>query len=477
MESMIPVSFAKAPASLGGISGGGGGDLVASRSSFYRRLPRMKSLLPLPVPSRVYKRKKLCQMYEKLSRGDFFAKCVTSDGDVETPAVIMVRVPIDSGERTKDERFSIVFYEDNAPRTNVMETRHHSSSALIQRLTAVLSEEEVPRLYFRILHHYVRSSGCRLSWSDLKQLQDISNTVLRQQSGLEALDIAMSVADIGINNAANDTFIVRALCNVSSALRELGRDADAALVYEEAAEDFCEFEVHETEIAKLYLISAAGCAWSCDKNFKRAEEAHIKVLNISSRHNVDLSDERIQNIFQNLLGVYQGWSDSGETEQQQASGEISDVKCILATLFAMAGYRLDPQLISLLKPAMIQDNLKEGKQAQLALDRARKSSTPRCFRDVVLSCANNPKDSHSQSKGKVKKTHTNTSRHETTSQAKGAEAEPVKCSNPNCKATGVEIMQCLCRGAHYCDRRCQKAHWQDHKRTCTYYLDRKGSKK
>jgi hypothetical protein len=43
--------------------------------------------------------------------------------------------------------------------------------------------------------------------------------------------------------------------------------------------------------------------------------------------------------------------------------------------------------------------------------------------------------------------------------------------------TDRDIMQCLCRGAYYCDRRCQKGHWQEHKHTCTYYLDCEKSKK
>ena len=31
---------------------------------------------------------------------------------------------------------------------------------------------------------------------------------------------------------------------------------------------------------------------------------------------------------------------------------------------------------------------------------------------------------------------------------------------------------CLCYGPWYCSRECQKAHWQVHKRECTYYLVR-----
>ena len=83
MEEMIQVSFDEPPASLGGLPPSGL-DLVASGSSFYSSLQRMKSLSPLPVPSRLYKYKKLRQMYERLSRGDFFAKCVTMANDEGT---------------------------------------------------------------------------------------------------------------------------------------------------------------------------------------------------------------------------------------------------------------------------------------------------------------------------------------------------------------------------------------------------------
>jgi hypothetical protein len=48
-------------------------DFVASSSSFYYSLERMKNLVPLPVPKTVYKHHGLRQSYNRLSRGDFVA--------------------------------------------------------------------------------------------------------------------------------------------------------------------------------------------------------------------------------------------------------------------------------------------------------------------------------------------------------------------------------------------------------------------
>ena len=295
-----------------------------------------------------------------------------------------------------------------------------------------------------------------------------------QESGLEALDFAMSLADIGINIGADHIFIVGSLCRVFMALNVRGRYTDAALIYEDAAEDYCEFEVHETEISKLFLIATAGDAWLNGKHFDRAEKAYIKALNISSRNSVDLSDQQIQKVFQNLLRVYFRWSGARE--------EISSVNVICATLFAMAGFCLDPILISLLQPAMVQDTFKERKQARLALDRARKCATPQSFRAAILACSGMPTNESAGTPSHNKKESdqrpvTKERYRGNGSLEKEMVAESVKCSNPTCGGTGNDIMQCLCRGAYYCDRRCQKAHWQEHKRTCAYYLGREKSKK
>lgn len=60
------------------------------------------------------------------------------------------------------------------------------------------------------------------------------------------------------------------------------------------------------------------------------------------------------------------------------------------------------------------------------------------------------------------------------------DAMRARCSNPTCMAVDggpVDLQQCSCCRAYYCDRQCQKAHWQEHKQTCTYYLNSKKSKK
>ena len=111
-------------------------------------------------------------------------------------------------------------------------------------------------LELRIIHHFLRSSGFLFSWQDLQRLRDISRTMiykLKGLSGLEALDIAMSLEDIGINHGADKPFIHRALRDACAALKVLGRNTDAALVFEEAAEGCCELEAHETEISKVSL--------------------------------------------------------------------------------------------------------------------------------------------------------------------------------------------------------------------------------
>lgn len=71
---MIRVSFDEAPASLGGVSDVCI-DFVASSSSFYCSLERMKYLPPLLVPKNVYKHDGLRQIYNRLiSRGDLVAR-------------------------------------------------------------------------------------------------------------------------------------------------------------------------------------------------------------------------------------------------------------------------------------------------------------------------------------------------------------------------------------------------------------------
>jgi hypothetical protein len=93
-------------------------------------------------------------------------------------------------------------------------------------------------------------------------------------------------------------------------------------------------------------------------------------------------------MMQNLLTIYLEWPEEGEMGQYTA--EISAVQIICGTLLAIAGIRLQPTLISLIKPAMIQDKYKERKEARLALDQARKSCTLQCFREAILAaCSNN----------------------------------------------------------------------------------------
>jgi hypothetical protein len=87
-------------------------------------------------------------------------------------------------------------------------------------------------------------------------------------------------------------------------------------------------------------------------------------------------------MMQNLLTIYLEWPEEGEMGQYTA--EISAVQIICGTLLAIAGIRLQPTLISLIKPAMIQDKYKERKEARLALDQARKSCTLQCFREAIL---------------------------------------------------------------------------------------------
>jgi hypothetical protein len=152
-----------------------------------------------------------------------------------------------------------------------------------------------------------------------------------------------------------------ALNRVCDTLKGLGRHKDAALVYEECADEYCQFEVHETETSKLYLITSAGNAFACSRSLDRAEEAYIKALNIASLNGMDLFNRNTQQIMQHLLTVYSKWPEGGEMWQYTAVNEALQIIC--GTLLAIAGIRLQPTLINLIKPAMIHDKYKERKEA------------------------------------------------------------------------------------------------------------------
>ena len=68
----------------------------------------------------------------------------------------------------------------------------------------------------------------------------------------------MCIADICINRHESNSITTEAMSNVAVSLATLGRHLDSALVYDEIAEDICQFETHETEIAKLHMIWIFG---------------------------------------------------------------------------------------------------------------------------------------------------------------------------------------------------------------------------
>ena len=75
---------------------------------------------------------------------------------------------------------------------------------------------------------------------------------------LDVLNLVICIADIRINRHESNSITTEAMANVPVSLATLGRHLDSALVYDEIAEDICQFETHETEIAKLDMIWIFG---------------------------------------------------------------------------------------------------------------------------------------------------------------------------------------------------------------------------
>jgi hypothetical protein len=73
-------------------------------------------------------------------------------------------------------------------------------SSLLRKLLIVLTNGATQKLLLRTIHQPLRPILRFLTFSvRFNQVQCISEDYLDQKMGLEALDIAMSLADIGIN--------------------------------------------------------------------------------------------------------------------------------------------------------------------------------------------------------------------------------------------------------------------------------------
>lgn len=470
--------FQEPPNSLGGAPPSGV-DRVAASSSWYCSLERLQCLPRLPGFNRI-RNEKTRRLFIRICDGDFIVQRELDNIDEN------VALEVRFGSETEPS-YRVSIQMEGANRKSISFESTVIKERVFKGLFRDLSHEEAGMIGLRIVHNYIRASGSRMTRNEIKMVEAIlSSKMSGHLYRLEALDFAMCLADVGINRNEPDEHVAYALCEVGRALRAFDRHKDAALVYEEAAEDFCQVEVDEAKTAKLDLVAFSADSFASACIFDRSEEAYIKALNISSRNNVGLDNETVHQVFDSLLGLYLKWWKTGEMERQAAQ-QVTEVLSICATLRAISGFGIMQDFVSVLvHPNSLQAEFRTEQQAILALDRARQSSSSQSFREAILSCQN-PSISASQARGNAsaKKTDgtSDTDRDtcvNTARQGGGATGESVCCSNPSCGLTeedsGRDLMECLCHRAYYCDRSCQKAHWQEHKRTCGYYLNKKKSK-
>lgn len=239
----------------------------------------------------------------------------------------------------------------------------------------------------RILHQFMRSMGAKLPWPIVEFTCNYLLSVWSIRDFVEALDIVMTATDIALTQEHSVSDIVaHRLSLVAPPLKALGRHGEAALVSYEAAEMYVEDIM---ELAAYYEDS--GVAFMVARDFEMAEDAFVKALHACYEGHgniLDVLDAHVIKLLMRVFAMYIEWPSSEGADQELAT--VSVIFQFLAS--TVSSVIMTASHTSIRYHEIIRQYVKESfqttKQAKRLLEEAIRSSSPRHFRDTIITCVN-----------------------------------------------------------------------------------------
>ena len=225
----------------------------------------------------------------------------------------------------------------------------------------------------------------------------------------------------------------------------MGKFVDAGKVYAEAAQLF---------ESKFILNLNAGLAFKRGDDCERSELRYVMAM----RHVTDDEEDKYL-LFQNMHENYKKWF------QLNANNSINEVMVAFSAMVLKAGWKIDRDRGW---TRLLKDEYTIRRNARTRINEILVTCDDvKGFRESILSCLKNRQflvcntgktESQAEMKARAKRRSKDIARMDTSSPS-------YRCGN--CDTMVKKKKQCPCGTITYCSEECQRAHWKNHKLTCT----------